>query len=151
MCCNTLEDGAFKCLNRRWLCMCMHSSAGKNWKQIGCLHSCMLLLGLMWQTLPCAAATSVNVLILLTQQVLLPPCLMDASRFHRLGLHTERSLGWHCSQNAHTASKSACRWSAGNSSLPTQEELAESHKIRGLALRDLLLVCDQEHTQCLCS
>ena len=53
--------------------MCMHSSAGKNWKQIGCLHSCMLLLGLMWQTLPCAAARSVNVLILLTQQVLLPP------------------------------------------------------------------------------
>jgi len=44
----------------------------KIWEQIGCLHSCMLLLGLMWQTLPCAADASADVLMLLTQQAVLP-------------------------------------------------------------------------------
>ncbi len=55
------------------LVLCMHSSSGSNWKHIGCLHSCMLMLDLRLQTLPCAADASADVLILLTQQALRPP------------------------------------------------------------------------------
>ncbi len=54
--------------------MCMHSSSGNNWKQTGRLHSCKLLLGLgdVANIAMCCCFIA-DILILLTQQALLPP------------------------------------------------------------------------------
>lgn len=115
------------------LVLCMHSSSGSNWKHIGCLHSCMLMLDLRLQTLPCAADASADVLILLTEQALRPP-VFDGCFKTPTDLACILSAPW-----VDIALK-----------MHMQHQIHHADAVQTY-FWDLPLGCDEEHAQCLCS